>query len=81
MWILVARTVPISRFLELGNAYSLIQGTYIVGLTGLPSLLELLVSAGDVVFPGVGESPAVEVRFRRQLESSCLHHGEECTLM
>lgn len=72
-------TYLISRFSELGNAYSLIKGTYIVILTGLPSLLEVLVGASNVAFPGAEELPAVEVRVRGQLEPSCLHHGDKLT--
>lgn len=72
-------TYQISRFLELSDAHSLIKGTYIVDLTGLPSLLKLLMGAGDVAFPGVKKPPAVEIRSKGQLELTCPHHGEERT--
>jgi hypothetical protein len=74
-------TYQISRFLELGDAYPIVKGTYVVSLTGLPSLLELLMGAGDVAFPGVEKPPAVEIRLKGQPEPSSLHHGEERTLV
>ncbi len=70
-------TYQISCLLELGNAYSLIECTKVVGFPSFPSLLELLVGTSDIAFPCIKKASDVDIRLKGQVKSPCLHQGAE----